>query len=319
MANRRRRGLFDGKESSLEDDEEHDGDDEVDDHGDDEGGNEGAESKLVEKPPAGWITRGHAARKLGCHPNRVLQMERNGELTSVTVKSNGYRYYDPMEIEEIAEGEREMKAADLLGASSKIIQQQMKHTENVMRMATDTAQKLLEVQGSVIKELRERNALLESGIDQMKDRIDEADSKMLDRELEQAAFMAAESRKQRTTNAILSLAPAVLPILMKFLGKTVGMSPAEQTAAAAESLDTAAAGLLSQIEDEQIAKIWQSGILTSEQMKALTLMWTIARKNQAEAAVSNQPSALGQKTETGNEEEPKTIDAEGEAEGGKAA
>lgn len=219
--------------------------------------------ETVDKAPEGWYATSLVARKLGCHANRALQMVRRGELHAVRLRSNGQYLYDPDAVEEMVAAAREVGAGDLLGAAKGIIQAQMTHLERVLGMSANSAESLLKLQGDVVTDLRERNKVLEEKLVEMKTLVEKADNLDFERTLTSMEFEAGEVRNERLFAMLKTYAPAVLSIVAKKFGGP---------GAAAAALNPAVKEIIGSLTDDQAVRLWQSGILTKEQMTALAML-----------------------------------------------
>lgn len=231
---------------------------------------EESEIKIVEVAPDGWLSTAFAGRKLKMHGNRVLELARNGELRCVKLKRNGAYFFDPVALDELSGDDEEKDPGGLLHATQKIISSQMNHLENVLKMSSSTAESLLKLQNEVLGDLRKRNIDLEEKLIAQKTLVAEADSLDFERTM---VALEHESSQQKT-DAFLHLLKTYAPAILAVIAKKAGGPGAE-----ASALEPAVKEIVSSLTEDQLVRIWQTGILTKEQMGALALLRKAATPN----------------------------------------
>lgn len=207
------------------------------------------------------LTRRAAAARLHITPNTLRRWEKEGKIRA-TLK-DGKAWYDPQDVEELAEehdGE-EVGSAQLLTSAGRIIAQQMSHTEAILGTYVQTTAQILQMQGAIVKELREQNKELIEEKMHHRQLIDQAQSEETERSMMMLESQARIARADKLIDAAKTLAPTALALFAKKKGDpAAAMNPAVEQ-------------LLGTLTKEQAFAILTSGVLSENQIAAFAMLW----------------------------------------------
>jgi hypothetical protein len=249
---------------------------------------------------AGWLTRHEVARALEISLISVRRRQASGELTGELV--DGQWRFPPEAVDAIAEtleGEREPKSATatatseagseakvLFGAAVSLARQAEAHNERLLALIEAPASRLLEQTTREAGALRKRIAELE----QKHTALVEAAQAALDRAHERQLHEKEQQAKLALRFEALEALKQWAPVLA---GRIFGARGEKGTANQVFS-----EGLPSSLSEDQVLKLFDSGILTEAQCAMLvSVVQNLAAeraKGQADGAQNGRPSNEGQ-------------------------
>ena len=201
------------------------------------------------------LTRAQVAKRLHTSYQTVSRREANGDLAPAKIVA-GVRYYDPADVDELADNSTEVQAAQLLREARGIIDSQLGHNEAILGVSTGIALKMLELQAQTIAAAQARIESLEQKHDEWRGQIEAAQGAEHDRKLATMAQEAALALRSEAFDALKQLLPHILgPLLARF-----GLNAANGNAAPAlEMLELAASLTPEQMENHRRRRCALSG------------------------------------------------------------
>lgn len=208
---------------------------------------------------AGWLTRKQSAVQLGVHISTIRRYEASGDLHPV-VTPNGVHMFDPDEVEALAGSNERDAGAVVLGVLREDNQQQREHNEKLMQLIGGTVFKVLELAQKIASDATARAETLETRLDAARAAAEAAESKEFDRSLAVTQLQASEVRKKELLGIVKQNMPAILALIATKDGNTAHVQ------------ESAILQFVQSLTEEQIAKVFASGVFSVGQMVFLKSM-----------------------------------------------